>query len=134
MSILGDIATGGLLSVGKGIAKLVSDYKSKKMSKEMFLASLENELPRLQAEITATEAKHPSVFVSGWRPFVGWTCGAGLAYQYILMPVLNGLLVAAAQDPAFPTLDLGTLTPLLLALLGLAGYRSVEKLQGKARD
>lgn len=132
--LLGNIATGGLLEAGKGIAKLISKYKEKKLSKEMFLAELENELPRLQTEINLTEAKHPSIFVSGWRPFVGWTCGFGLAYQYIVAPLLNGGLVAFGQLASFPSLDLATLMPLLLGLLGLAGYRTVEKYAGKARN
>ena len=132
--LLGSFATGGLLEVGKGIAKLVSSYKEKKISKEIFLARLENEIPRLQMGINETEAQHPSVFVSGWRPFVGWTCGLGLAYQYVLAPLANGVLVGIGQIASFPSLDLAALMPLLLGMLGLATVRTVEKVRGKARS
>ena len=131
--LLGNLATGGLLSAGKKVAELISSYKEKKISKEILLAELVNEIPRLQMEINQAEANHPSIFVSGWRPAVGWTCALGLAYQYLLAPLANGLLIAFDSSTAFPSLDLSALMPLLLGMLGLAAVRTVEKVKGKAR-
>ena len=132
--LFSNFATGGLLEAGKGIIGLVTSYKEKKITKEIFLAQLETEIPRLQIQVNLAEAQHPSMFVSGWRPFVGWTCGAGLAYQYLFAPIANGLLVNFGQSIAFASLDLATLMPLLLGMLGLATVRTVEKVRGKARS
>ena len=132
--LLSNFATGGLLEAGKGIVGLVTSYKEKKITKEIFLAQLETEIPRLQIQVDLAEAQHPSIFVSGWRPFVGWTCGGGLAYQYMFAPIANGLLVYFGQPTAFVGLDLATLMPLLLGMLGLATVRTVEKMKGKARS
>ena len=62
--LLGNIMSGGLLSAGKKVAELISSYKEKKISKEILLAELVNEIPRLQMEINQAEANHPSIFVS----------------------------------------------------------------------
>ena len=132
--LFSNFATGGLLEAGKGIVGLVTSYKEKKITQEMFLARLVTEIPRLQMQVNLAESQHPSMFVSGWRPFVGWICGAGLAYQYLFAPIVNGLLVNFGQSIAFASLDLATLMPLLLGMLGLATVRTVEKVRGKARS
>jgi hypothetical protein len=79
-----------------------------------------------QLEINKTEAANPSVFVSGWRPFIGWICGVGLAYQFLIYPILIAFI------PHIVQLDIGTLITLLGGLLGLGTLRTVEKLNGVA--
>ena len=79
-----------------------------------------------QLEINKTEAANPSVFVSGWRPFIGWICGIGLAYQFLIYPILIAFV------PHIVQLDMGTLITLLGGLLGLGTLRTVEKLNGVA--
>ena len=79
-----------------------------------------------QLEINKTEAANPSVFVSGWRPFIGWICGIGLAYQFLIYPIL------IAYEPKIVQLDISTLITLLGGLLGLGTLRTVEKLNGVA--
>ena len=84
-----------------------------------------------QLKINEEEAKNPSLFVSGWRPAVGWVCTIGLVYTFIGQPLIswysniNHLAVP-------PTLDLGTLVTLLGGLLGLGGMRTLEKINGVA--
>lgn len=90
------------------------------------------EAAKAQNEVNLAEAQSGSLFVSGWRPFVGWTCGAGCAYGFILQPFLAWLtgLVSAfvgAAIPAPPVLDMATLMGLLGGLLGLGTLRTVEK-------
>ena len=85
-----------------------------------------------QASINAEEAKSSSLFVSGWRPAVGWTCALGLVYTFMGQPILAwGSL--AFHIPVPPLLDMGTLITLLGGMLGIGGMRTVEKLQGVAR-
>ena len=86
-----------------------------------------------QLEINKTEAANTSVFVSGWRPSVGWVCSAALAFQFILAPVIEWGTALYGNPVKLPPLDTGTLISLLMALLGVGGMRTVEKLNGVAR-
>jgi hypothetical protein len=86
-----------------------------------------------QLEVNKTEAASQSVFVAGWRPGVGWTCTAGLAYATFIQPFLQFLLVAfhSSFDPAkLPQVNTAELIALLTGLLGLGTMRTVEKIQG----
>lgn len=83
-----------------------------------------------QMEIDKTEAAHPNNFVAGWRPFIGWVCGSGLAYQFIVRPLLSWIAALSGHPIAAPELDMGSLLTLLMGMLGLAGARTVEKLNG----
>ncbi len=78
------------------------------------------------------EAKHPSVFVAGWRPAVGWICASGLGYSFLLQPLLAWLSTVAAV-PAPPELDVGHLIGLLGGMLGLGGLRTYEGVKGRKR-
>jgi len=90
------------------------------------------EAARAQAEINMKEAEHPSLFVSGWRPFVGWICGFGCAYGFILQPFLAWFAaLASVANP--PALDINTLIGLLGGLLGLGTLRTAEKIKDVAR-
>lgn len=86
-----------------------------------------------QAEINLKEAESPSMFVAGWRPAVGWLCIAGIAYAALLQPIVTWIS-SLFGGPALPTVDAAALTSLLLALLGIGGMRSYEKVQGVSRD
>ena len=86
-----------------------------------------------QLEINAREAAHPSVFVAGWRPFVGWVCGTGFAVQFVIAPIAEWLAALSGHPVKFPELDMETLLTLLGGLLGLGGLRTFEKLKGANR-
>jgi len=86
-----------------------------------------------QLDINKVEAAHPSIFVSGWRPAIGWVCGAGCAWNWVLLPVSKVLLPMAGYVVAVSPADLSEMMPLLFGLLGLGGLRTVEKLNDKAR-
>jgi hypothetical protein len=86
-----------------------------------------------QLEVNKAEASNPSVFVAGWRPFIGWVCGAALVYHYIVRPMLPWLLALLGKPmPPIPPLDMGDLITILLGMLGLGGLRTYEKKQGVA--
>jgi roadblock/LC7 domain-containing protein len=105
--------------------KLEADLKLK-------FAEIEANQLAAQAEINKVEAASSSIFVSGWRPFIGWCCGASILYAYLLNPILTwAMAVAGAKTdlPKLPTEDLFSLT---LAMLGLAGYRTYERVRGVA--
>jgi len=80
-----------------------------------------------QLEINKMEAAHSSVFVAGWRPFIGWVCGSAFAWMYVVSPMLNWILVAIGHQPVDVALDLSAMMPVLLGILGLGAYRTYEK-------
>jgi len=85
-----------------------------------------------QMEINKAEAASSSLFVSGWRPSIGWICGAGFAVQFVIGPLAEWGSVLAGHPVKFPQMDTGTMMPLLLGMLGLGGLRTAEKLADKA--
>ena len=90
------------------------------------------QLALAQTNINQAEAASSNLFVSGWRPAVGWVCVLGLVYQYLGQPLLTW--ASAAFDlPPPPAMDLGDLVILLGGMLGLGTLRTVEKRAGVAR-
>jgi hypothetical protein len=81
-----------------------------------------------QGETNVEEAKSTSIFVAGWRPFVGWVCGFALGYNYIFMPLLTWIVKCIGTNiPDMPALETGELMTLLFGMLGLGAMRSYEK-------
>lgn len=110
-----------------------------KNERQKFEHELELEVLRAglaQMEINKAEAAHPSVFVAGWRPFIGWTCGVALAWHFVGLDVFNWLRLAFFPDMPAPPVFGGTdtLMTVLLSMLGLGGLRTVEKLKGVSRE
>ena len=89
-----------------------------------------NQLLEIQTKINEVEAKHRSVFVAGWRPFIGWVCGLALAYNFIIRDLFIWVI-----DPEIvpPALQMEHLMTVLFGMLGLGGLRTYEKLKDKAR-
>lgn len=88
---------------------------------------------KAQLEINKTEAQHNSLFVSGWRPAVGWTCCLGMAANFVIIPMANFALALASSNISIPLIELEIMLPVLLGMLGLGGMRSYEKSKGVAR-
>lgn len=86
-----------------------------------------------QIKVNQEEAKHKSTFVSGWRPFIGWTSGVALAYHFILQPLLVFILTATGQPVELPSFDMGSLMTVLMGMLGLGGLRTFEKYKGVSK-
>jgi len=90
-----------------------------------------HELAKGQIEINKQEASHRSMFVAGWRPFVGWCCGIALAWHFVLQPVVVFVVAYFGVDiPALPKFDMDSLMTVLLGMLGLGGLRTFEKSKG----
>lgn len=85
-------------------------------------------LIELQAEINKVEAQNRSMFVSGWRPFIGWICGLAFGFHYIVMPLL-----LAYTDIKPVEFDTNSLFTVLMGMLGLGGLRTYEKLKDKTK-
>lgn len=130
---VGDAAGGVLGALFDGIDKLVTSDDEKAAAK-LALTKLMQKPQEWQAIQNRLEAQHRSVFVAGWRPFIGWVCGVALAYHFIAHSLIAWLFALLAPELiAPPTIDIGHLISILLAMLGMAGYRSFEKAKGVAK-
>ena len=89
-----------------------------------------NQLLEIQTKINELEAQHRTVFVAGWRPFIGWVCGVALAYNF----VLRDLFIWAIKPESIPpALQMEHLMTVLLGMLGLGGLRTFEKIKDKVK-
>jgi hypothetical protein len=86
-----------------------------------------------QLEVNKQEAAHRSLFVAGWRPFVGWTCGLALFYTYVAQPMAMFIMAQTGDLVQLPQLDLSAMMPVLLGMLGLGGLRTYEKFKGVSK-
>ena len=85
-------------------------------------------LIELQGEINKIEAQHRTIFVAGWRPFIGWVCGFALAYNFVLRDLLVWWV---GPETAPPALQMEHLITVLIGMLGLGGMRTFEKFNNK---
>jgi hypothetical protein len=82
-----------------------------------------------QLEINKVEAASRSVFVSGWRPAVGWCCVTAMSLNFVVFPLASFVLAQTGHLVELPTLDMSEMMPVLMGLLGLGGLRTVEKIK-----
>ena len=90
--------------------------------------SAEVQLALAQIKLNTAEASHPSLFVAGWRSFIGWVGGIVLAFNYIVFPI------GSSFGLELPMLDLNSLMPVILGMLGVSASRSYEKVNGVHRN
>ncbi len=86
-----------------------------------------NENAKAQLEVNKVEAASKSLFVAGWRPFIGWTCGLGMFGNFITIPFANFVLALLSYEVVIPLVPLETMMPVLMGMLGLGAMRSFEK-------
>ncbi|MFP5404625.1 MAG: 3TM-type holin [Gammaproteobacteria bacterium] len=108
--------------------------KALELAQKGDLAALDAELRLALGQIEVNKAEATTdIFRGGWRPAVGWVCVVGLAYQFILQPVLPWVVALfGAQVPPLPAIDNESLMVLLTGMLGLGGLRTFERVKGKA--
>ena len=157
MGFLGEILAGGAEGLLKGIGTFAKDIRAAITGKEILdpakqaelllkaqeieaaqekaLLDFEEKIATGQMAINALEAQNASLFVSGWRPAIGWICGCGLFYTFLLRPLLPWLVNAVAMAagsglvlPDMPALEMGELIPLLMGMLGIGAMRSYDKI------
>ncbi|MEM6681822.1 MAG: 3TM-type holin [Pseudomonadota bacterium] len=97
------------------------------------IAMQDFKLASQQIEVNVMEAQHKSIFVAGWRPWIGWVCGVAIAYTFIGAPFISYAVSIFAPDiPPPPQLETDQIFELVLAMLGMSGLRSFEKIKGVA--
>ena len=117
----------------KVLGKFIPDKNLKmKLQNEMTMAFHDANLAQIQ--LNKQEAAHKNIFVAGWRPFVGWTCGVALAYHFIVSPIVETILIAAGVAVDLPSFEFSLLSSILMGMLGLGGLRTYEKMKGVSRE
>jgi len=136
MGFVDSIVSSGVGGLVDGVAGAIDRFvetDEEKKAADVLLLKMQQEPDKWQAEINKIEAAHRSVFVAGWRPFIGWVCGVGIAWEFVGKPI--GLFITSytGSTLTLPTVATGELMTLIFALLGLGGLRSYEKKHGLAR-
>lgn len=127
--------SGDLLGVG-GVSELINTAINKlwpdktEVEKQQLAAAMM--VVQGQLDINKVEAANPSVFVSGWRPFIGWVCGVACAWNWIGLPIAKGALALTGHSIDLAPANLTEMMPVLLGMLGLGGLRTLEKINGVA--
>ena len=119
--------------VGDVLDRFFPNKEEKEKAAREIEAKLAEHLAKIdlaQLEVNKQEAAHRSIFIAGWRPFVGWTCGLALFYTYVAQPIAMFVMAQTGALVQLPHLDLSTMMPVLLGMLGLGGLRTYEKFKG----
>jgi hypothetical protein len=116
----------------KIIDKFIPDPAAKAVAEKELRGDLKD-WDKAQSEVNKVEAAHTSIFVAGWRPFVGWTCGGAFALHFVIFPVLNFFMVLFSQSQVIISFDVQTLMTVLMGMLGMGGLRTYEKIKNVAR-
>jgi hypothetical protein len=130
------VVTALLPALGTLIDRLIPDRAAAEKAKaemEQQLVTAANAAAMAQVEVNKVEAGHSSVFVAGWRPSIGWVCAAGLAWAFVVAPVASWALMVMGVKAELPAIQFDHLFELVLAMLGIGGLRTFEKLRGVAR-
>ena len=121
----------------KVLPRVLPDKDAQERAKNEIKAALleaDTQTQLAQLAVNKQEAGHRSIFVAGWRPFIGWSCGVILLYVTFLRDLLQwGIALTNPELPPLPNPDLTALWPVLFGMLGLGGYRTYEKQQGVAK-
>ena len=130
-----------ILEIGKGIinrlfpdpaAAAAAQLELLKMQQNGDLAQLaaDTDLAKLQIQTNIAEASG-NWFTAGWRPCIGWVCGAGLAYAALIEPFARFIAkVGFGYVGDFPIIDTNLTMQILMGMLGLGAMRSIEKIKG----
>lgn len=134
-------------SITEGVAKIIGLFKidpTIALQKQTELAEIQLKMQsdaaaqiaaqlQGQLDINKAEASSQNIFVAGWRPFIGWVCGSAFAYAFVVQPLL--IAIAVSINPTFnkallPSVDMSSMMPVLLGMLGLGTMRTFEKVNG----
>ena len=136
--LFGSIIGGGVITAAEGVANIIDRFvetDEEKQAAQIIKAKLMMQPSLAQIELNKIEAGHRSIFVAGWRPFIGWVCGFALLWHFILFDLLRWVTVNffphVTELPELTGTE--TLVTVLLSLLGLGAMRTVEKFGGKTK-
>ena len=137
MAGLVDIDLGSVIKAGGQVLDNLFTSDEERATAKLKDKALDLQVVSGQLAINRAEAEHKSIFVAGWRPFIGWVGGCALAYKFIFYSLICWFWAVArakgwigANIPIPPDVDASQLYPIILGLLGLGGMRSYEGIKG----
>lgn len=130
--LIGGAAVDAVTALGGVFDKLFTSDAERAQAQAVF-AKIAQEPALLQAEINKIEAAHRSVFVAGWRPFIGWICGLGFAWAFLVHPVIQWYVALRELAVTPPDIMTDNMMELVIALLGLGALRTYEKAAGRSK-
>jgi len=131
-ALFGKPTTDAVTALGSAFDQLFTSDEERAQA-QIVLTKIAQKPHILQAEINKVEAAHRSIFVAGWRPFIGWICGLGIFWAFIGHPVFEWIITLRGLNVTAPAINTDNLLELVLALLGLGALRTAEKLSGRAK-
>lgn len=111
-------------------AQATLELEKLRQSGELAKLAQDTQLLQGQIDINKVEASSTSMFIAGWRPFIGWCCGIAFVYAAIIDPIARFVALTLSYKGQFPVIDTTLMMQVLLGLLGLAGMRTLEKVKG----
>jgi hypothetical protein len=138
MSISASLLAAGPIASGLfGLIDNLFTSDQERMQAKLKLLELEQAGELAQIKVNMKEAEHDSIFVAGWRPYIGWVCGLAFSWVFLFKPIAEFTLTAAGYGEVIrdvPEIDIGMMMPVLMGMLGLGAMRSYEKKNGVARS
>ena len=130
--IIGSLLGGkdGALKQVASVIDSIHTSEEEKLDKKILMQRIQQKLAEKQLDVNVKEAGHRSVFVSGWRPFIGWCGGFALAFEFILSPGIEWYSKFAGLNLIAPEIQTGPLLAIVTSMLGVASLRSFEKSKG----
>lgn len=122
------IIISSILSIISSVVGGVTEEQKAKIALELQANDQITRMAEAQLKVNAAEAASNSIFVAGWRPFIGWVCGCAFAWVYLLQPMITYFCVVSGHPvPSLPNLGMTDMMPVLMGMLGLGGFRTYEK-------
>lgn len=122
-----------------GLIPNQQEREKAKLDAQLALAQLDQKtletllaVDQKQVEVNIEEAKSSNLFVSGWRPSLGWVCSAAFTWTYVLQPITVFILTTTGHPVDLPKIEFGEMSAILMGMLGLGGMRTFEKMKGVA--
>ena len=116
---------------GSDIVRDIGDAIDKNITNDEERMDAHRKWDELQTQVNLEEAKHRSVFIAGWRPFLGWSFSIGISLHVVIMPMVQWvLLVCGVEKIPLPEFPLEIMLELIFGMLGMAGLRTYEKFKG----
>ena len=131
MGIFDKLIGGSVVTAVEGVANVVDKFietPDERRAFDQIKAKMAQQPQLAQIELNKVEASHRTMFVAGWRPMIGWICATGLAFIFLINPVIQW----ATGQPG-PELPVDITFELILGMLGLGGLRTFEKYTGKTK-
>jgi hypothetical protein len=132
LKIIGSLLGGkdGALKQISSVIDSIHTSEEEKLDKKILMQRIQQKLAEKQLDVNVKEAGHRSIFVSGWRPAIGWMGALALGFEFILSPGIEWYSKFAGLNLIAPEIQTGPLLAIVTSMLGVAGLRSFEKSKG----